>query len=371
MRRALALVLLTGLLAPGCATEDALDGVVKDALDGIDGMIGGKNVPAEHIGAIESYHVPGTWQFEPGVDQPLDRTREAIRGLAAADYGDWKEAAVTTRVLASMANDHPAGLVRLEAIDSLTSVGEWTLESTVDNGDWANERDVIRAVKILREALETVTDGRKPTDEGNLVLADALDTLAAFNFEQRAEEPLSNELRRASRQLRTRERTASGVLRVLTGESMHRLQVSPIVRSAMDRALVNVAAATIRLTLSTAALGDDSAAVRTNAARQLGSLRPEHAERVLILALANDLDSGVRREAARSLANFPPRTALPALVEALFDDVPSVRSTAVRSLVAMTGEDFGDDRAAWVRWLESHDASSTEPPAGDGSAESR
>lgn len=371
--RALALAaLLAASALCGCQTEESLDGLVKDALGEVDLLMGGKNVPATHIAELESYHVEGTWQFRADVSDPLEKTREAVRDLAVADYADWNESALTVRILTSMIEGHPAGLVRLEALDSLTSIGAWTIESTVDNGDWAEERDVIRSVKTLRDALENVQRGQMPTDEGNLVLADALDTIAAFDFPRRAGDPFDDDVVGFERQINRRRGTAAGVLRVLTGESMRRLQVAPVVRSAMDRALVNVAAATIRLTLADATLADDTASVRTNGARSLGVLVPPHGALVLAAALRSDRDSAVRREAARSLAAFAPEDALPPLVEALFDDVPSVRSTAVRSLTALTGENLGDDRAAWVRWLESRRASSeATPEAGASDAETR
>jgi HEAT repeat protein len=71
----------------------------------------------------------------------------------------------------------------------------------------------------------------------------------------------------------------------------------------------------------------------------------------------------VRREAARALAAFPAESAVPALLPALSDDMGEVRAAAASSLALVTGQAFGDDRTAWLRWWQARSGGATPAPA--------
>jgi HEAT repeat protein len=43
---------------------------------------------------------------------------------------------------------------------------------------------------------------------------------------------------------------------------------------------------------------------------------------------------------------------IPALIQALDDESIHVRTSAVRALKAITGQDFGEDPARWQQWWE-------------------
>ncbi len=86
------------------------------------------------------------------------------------------------------------------------------------------------------------------------------------------------------------------------------------------------------------ALADDSAAVRTQAARALGRIGSPAAEVAPgLIALLKDADETVRCEAAESLGKVggSEQAAVSALVELLQDAPPSVKASAARALGAM------------------------------------
>jgi HEAT repeat protein len=72
---------------------------------------------------------------------------------------------------------------------------------------------------------------------------------------------------------------------------------------------------------------------------------------VLAELLKHD-DASTRRYAARVLADVKDRSAVPALIEALADTDPLVRRQVAQSLTAITGQNLGEDQAAWKAWWE-------------------
>jgi len=89
--------------------------------------------------------------------------------------------------------------------------------------------------------------------------------------------------------------------------------------------------------------------VRTRAARELGDLQAKQAVPALIAAL-EDRDWYLRVCAATSLKQIGDIRAVPALIKNLDHPMIPTRETALRALVAITGKDFGRDRAKWQEW---------------------
>ncbi len=83
-----------------------------------------------------------------------------------------------------------------------------------------------------------------------------------------------------------------------------------------------------------------------------------------LIAALQSRNISVRWTAASTLGEIGAKRAVPALIEALDD--PNVHSAAVEALGHITGEEFGDDRDAWKRWLEIE--SGTPPAAGPSAA---
>lgn len=63
-------------------------------------------------------------------------------------------------------------------------------------------------------------------------------------------------------------------------------------------------------------------------------------------------DTDIRAEAADALGQYADDRVFQALVAALGDDRFAVTSAARRSLTTLTGQDFADDRRAWLAWGE-------------------
>ncbi len=65
-----------------------------------------------------------------------------------------------------------------------------------------------------------------------------------------------------------------------------------------------------------------------------------------------ELDPDIRAEAADALGQYPDDRVYQALVSALSDDRFVVTAAARKSLKTLTGQDFADDRRAWLAWGE-------------------
>jgi HEAT repeats len=100
---------------------------------------------------------------------------------------------------------------------------------------------------------------------------------------------------------------------------------------------------------------DPSDMVRLQAARTLQRLHHEEAIASLQRAMQGDRDSWVRAEAAKALGQYPKREVLPTLVRALDDEKLEVAAGARRSLVSLTGRDFGYGTEEWQSWTEAAD----------------
>ena len=95
------------------------------------------------------------------------------------------------------------------------------------------------------------------------------------------------------------------------------------------------------------------------AAGALGDIGPDAGGAVPALVDALDADGAylpVRSHAAEALGTIGPgaREAVAALIEALDDEWSTVRVAAAGALQGVTGQDFGEDAAAWRRWEQEH-----------------
>lgn len=357
---ALAAALLLG--AAGCKSggwtpQDTLDGLIGN----IEGLFGASSAPGKQLAAIRDLHEKKSWSFLPDAEEPLPKTCTAVRALATCDYASWAEAALVIEILSSMADEHPAALVRSDALDTLTRMGVWTLAASVPPESPATNGEVIDAVKVLKSAI-----GKDESDAAlAFQVATAVATLANHPFDRvdvGTADP--NDIKASARAHGTQLKNARGALRAINGRLLEGMQSDPGVREALDRAYVALSASVVRLTLLKAALGDPSETTRVAALRDLGTLAPEGGGPVLRTVLLGDPVASARREAARALAGYPVVVAVPALIDGLADEMTEVRSASARSLAALTGETFGDDRTAWVRWWQSRRAKEPAPEAG-------
>ncbi|MEM6690131.1 MAG: HEAT repeat domain-containing protein [Planctomycetota bacterium] len=124
----------------------------------------------------------------------------------------------------------------------------------------------------------------------------------------------------------------------------------------MRRLAVRAAAGlsdTTAVTLIEKGLDDESLKVRMEACRALSKRQEPEAIRLLAATLGTEVEDDVRHSAMNALARFDDPMARTALQVALRDRNPATRSLAVVALRDSTGQDFGDDPAAWIAALES------------------
>jgi hypothetical protein len=347
--------LLTATLALGaCAgvPEFSLDEQMRELAGGVEKLLGVEELPSVHLRTIRSVHMPNSWEFRPSAEDPLGVTRGALRELRTADYATWAEAALVAHTLSSIATDHPAGLARTEALDTLAHVAPWTLAAIVPVERASSEQEVVDALKIIREA-----HGKDDSDPSrNAQVAWAVQTIAGYRFDEPPEVEDDTSMRSLTAGYTSRLRNARGVLSAFTGSTLVGFETDPAVRDALDRGYVWVSAAVMRLTLLRQALAEESTTTRGTAVRHLGEVQPDGSADVLALLLRDDANSGVRRQTASAIGRFPLDRCVPPLIDALADDMPEVRGAAARALDSITGERFGDDRGAWIRWWAAREA---------------
>ncbi|MEN0020561.1 MAG: HEAT repeat domain-containing protein [Planctomycetota bacterium] len=119
-----------------------------------------------------------------------------------------------------------------------------------------------------------------------------------------------------------------------------------------------------------AALRDEDAGVRLEAARALQRIHNPDVVADLLTSLSEpdalaeefvgEDDDRVRSAVAHALGQYAEPRVVQGLIAALDDRALAVNESSRESLVVLTGEDFGLDRAAWFGWFEF----STDPFAG-------
>ncbi len=104
-------------------------------------------------------------------------------------------------------------------------------------------------------------------------------------------------------------------------------------------------------------LGDNDRYVRFEAARALQRIHSPGVVPVLLDTIreGNEPEGDVRVAAAEALGQYPEARVVDGLIASLADRRLSVNHAVRRSLITLTGQDFGVDRAAWVGWVEQTD----------------
>jgi len=324
-------------------------------------LLRGDRLPNEHLNAIRQVHVANSLTFDPTVRRPVEIVREAIRGLAASDYTNWRDTAFTLQLLSSLAREHPVALIRAEAVDAVASMGRWTFEREVDTGDWASQAELIAALRVIGD----VAGSSESDPSRSFEVADAIRAIAAYDFENGSPLPDTVSSRVAGRDLVTRLRHTRAGLLPITGSVLDAYLVDPDVLSAADRCCVALSASIVRLTLGAAALLDRSEIVRESAVRLLGTVPYEGGRPVIERVLRDDTEPSVRRQAVFAIARHGQDIAGAALIAALRDDTATVRGAAARQLQALSGEQFGDDRRAWIQWWSERPSSEDGQPLPD------
>jgi len=137
---------------------------------------------------------------------------------------------------------------------------------------------------------------------------------------------------------------------------------TPVTSSRPTRPRVTVIEEDPRISQFIEQLADKDAAqhVRTRAARELGVLKAKAAVPALIGAL-EDRDWYLRVCAATSLKQIGDLRAVPALIRNLDHPMIPASETALRTLMSLTGQDFGHNSAKWQQWWDTTGSAAIPP----------
>jgi hypothetical protein len=364
MRPALRVASAVALVALGaCKSGATLQGAAESLIGDIDDLFGGKSPVVKRLVAIRDANERNGLTLRKDVEDPLEITRKAVRELGKCDYPTWSEAALVVEKLSSMGDAHESSLVRIECLDTLTRMAPWTFAAasvTIPDHP-STDSEKFDAFKTLKDAV-----GKTDDDPALAVAAtQAVSVMTAFPF-SRVEPPNSAgaDNAAAARAYHRNLREVRAALGAMTGRSLLGFQADPSMRDALESAYPALSASVIRLTIIKAALADASDVARCAAIRDLASISPAEGGPALRRILLYDGYASVRREAARALAKYPSPVSVPALIEGLADEMADVRGTAAGSLEAITGQTFGDDRGAWLRWWQANGTKSLAAGAG-------
>ncbi len=353
--RAAALLALTVVGGVRCASNpaDVVSKGITDAVSGFEDLFA-LDLPSEHLRRLRDLQEPNLRRLRADVPDALEQSCAALRALGATNYASWRDAAIVTQVVSALATEHTAGLVRVESLDTLAQLAPWTVAADVPAETSYTEADAFDALRVLGEAR-----GKSDSDPSfTAEVLHAVRTLGGYRFESPASVGADASDRAFAQRRASELRSARGVLQSFTTSLLEGFVADPEIRDAMDRAYVSLGASVLRLSFVVALSSDGSDAVRANAARHLGELTFPVGAAALTRAVRGDTSSPVRRAACTALGRHPAEVAVPPLLDALRDPLPDVRGAAARALAAATGEDLGDDRAAWQRWWSAQSAPS-------------
>jgi hypothetical protein len=359
------LAFVAALVASGCA--NTVQGTVDSIVGDIDGLLGVATPYGEHCRRIRDVHEEKRWAFRSDAEDALEVTRAAVRGLATCDYATWREAATVVGILSEMADQHQSSLVRAEALDTLTHMADWALKAEATAEPSTTYADVIEGMKVVKDAV-----GRGDDDPAFTFKVQGAVAAIANHPYDRVELPREGGLdnRAVARVLATQLGKARAALKVIDGRALDGFLADAGVHDALDRAYVSLGGVVIRLTLLKAAIGDAVETTRVAAIRDVATLAPEGGGPVLRRILIYDGYASVRREAAKAIAAYATTTSVPALVDGLADEMADVRGAAASSLASVTGQRYGDDRGAWLRWWQSN-GTKPQTPAPEGGSPQR
>lgn len=133
-------------------------------------------------------------------------------------------------------------------------------------------------------------------------------------------------------------------------------ETNPIVIATLIRALARHGQPEHALTIATY-LAHESMQVRWEAAKGLQRLHnPAVAGAICAVVLNESQPADVRVEAADALGQYPEDRCFQALVAALSARELMLNRVAAQSLSTLTGQEFGEDARAWLRWYSGNPA---------------
>jgi len=127
-------------------------------------------------------------------------------------------------------------------------------------------------------------------------------------------------------------------------------ELDPLIRLQMVRTLEEIEVQEASTVLA-AALSDPDPRVRVEACRVWGRRGGEQAARLLTETLNSDTDKDVRLAALRQLGKVGDIYAVSNISAILENPDPAMQHAAVQALKELTGEDYGNDVAAWQAFV--------------------
>lgn len=308
----------------------------------------GRSDPGRHVRKLNDLHDFTSFAHRPDLPPTTDACLQEVRTLGASGYGEWREVALATYLVTRVAVEDSAALNRGEAVRALERLGAMVVEAEDPPAEAADESSATRAMKRLPEIHDRGTGRHVPPATAG-ECREVLGTLGDYRSVFRPEAPEA--------EVRMNLRILRGLLFVVVGETGTGDEHGPgPVRDAADRAVVNLAAQAVRLSLAASVRFDPQPPVRAAAARACGALGSADLAAALGQAFAREESTGVRREIVHALARAcakagPAREpAVPVLLVALEDGDESVAANARHALKEVSGKDLGARAAPWVAW---------------------
>ncbi len=306
----------------------------------------GRSDPSRHAGKLSALHDTATFAHRPDLPPTTGACLEEVRILAASGYASWREVAVATFLVTRVAAEDAAALNRGEAVRALERLGAMVQEAEDPPAAGTTEEETSKAIHRLHE-IHDPASGLHRAEAA--VCREILRALGSFAVSLRAEAPEA--------QVRLELRLLRGMLMGVVAETRsEEAHGAPEDRDAVDRAVVNLAAQAVRLSVAAALRFDPQATVRAAAARAAGALRSPALAGVLGGAFAREDATGVRREIVLALGRSCAapgqgrEAAVPVLVVALEDGDESVAANAREALRALAGRDLGPRPEPWIAW---------------------
>jgi HEAT repeat protein len=125
----------------------------------------------------------------------------------------------------------------------------------------------------------------------------------------------------------------------------------PEIRATQERTILKVARQVVVLAIIRGLRAGDSM-VRGSAALAAAQVVDPAFGPALAYALPRERDGVARARIIQALTSYPGRESMLLLMSQLKDDDLTVTIHAHRALIAISGEDFGDDPAAWQLWWD-------------------
>lgn len=293
MRRLPAILALAAILPLGASCSSVTEEGANDVLQDIVEFVGGTR-PARHVERLALLHDTSTFRHAPDLPPTTASCIEEVRALRDADYETWREVAVATFYVTRVASEDSSAFNRGEAVRALVRLGGMVLEHEEPPAAPASGDRAAKALQRLREIHEKGTNlHASPEAVGECT--EQIGVLGSFRTAA-APDALRAEVQYELRLLRG---TLMGLMVETSSPASHGTGEAA---AAVDRAVLNLSAQAVRLSLSFALRFDDQPTVRAAAAESVERLGVPGMAGVLRAALGREESGAVRHRIVAAAA---------------------------------------------------------------------